>query len=105
MFSKLETEKIALFIGNKELLNQVLGLADNFLNEMRKNDKSISQPPLERVKELANELKKYLLQMVSEAEEYDDPVETQRLQSEAVGILISIREIIRHFPELKENRA
>ena len=104
MFSKIEAEKIALLSGNRDLVNQVLGKEDVFSNEMKKNEKKILQSPLNRAKELAIELKTYLLQMVAEAEEYEDPIETQRLQSEAVGILISIREIIRHFPEVKENK-
>ena len=101
MFNQAETQKLTLLIGNTDLVNQVCRLSNGAPDEMMKESKSVSQPLIDRAAELVIELKTYLIQMVAEAQEYNDPKETQRLQSEAVGILISLREIIRHFPEVK----
>ena len=54
--------------------------------------------PEVKVAVLINRLKTYLHQMADEVVEYGDPTETARLQSEAVGICLAIREIGSLFP-------
>jgi len=105
VFNQTEIDKIALLIGNADLVYQIHELVHDTPDGIRKKSKRVSQPPIDRATELAIELKTYLMQMSAEADEYNDPKETRRLQSEAVGILLSLREIIRHFPELKQTLA
>ena len=62
-----------------------------------------SQPPLERAKNLKAVLEKYLAQMAAESREYGNPKETERLRSEAVGILLALHEIWLNFPEIVED--
>lgn len=62
-----------------------------------------NRPPLERAKDLRALLEKRLAEMAAEKEEYDNPAETERLRSEAVGILLALHEIWLHFPEIAED--
>jgi hypothetical protein len=59
-------------------------------------------PYLERVKRVKQALEDLLAQMAAENREYDNPVETERLRSEAVGILMALHEIWLHFPEVAD---
>ena|GEM_PF-5419443 len=105
MFNQTEIDKIVLLIGNADLVIQIHELVHGMPDGIRKKSISVSLPPLDRATELTIELKTYLMQMSAEADEYNDPEETRRLQSEAVGILIALREIIRYFPELEKTLA
>jgi hypothetical protein len=48
---------------------------------------------------LIQKLEGYLKDMVEEAEEYDDPEQTNRLRSTATGILLALREMTSYLPE------
>jgi hypothetical protein len=55
----------------------------------------------ERSKLLRKKLESYLFQMSAESTEYGNPDEITRLQAEARGLLVALREIALHLPECR----
>jgi hypothetical protein len=49
---------------------------------------------------LVEKLEGYLQDMVEFAAELDDPLQTDRLRSEATGILLALREMTSYLPEI-----
>ena len=62
-------------------------------------DKSLL--PLDRARHLKRKLEEYVVQMSNEVRELGE-AEMPRLQAEASGLLIAIREMGRHFPEIAD---
>jgi hypothetical protein len=58
--------------------------------------------PIERVSMLRRKLEGHVVQMATESEELADDAETLRLRTESMGILIALRELWLHFPEVFE---
>jgi len=57
--------------------------------------------PIERARLLLRTLENYIVQMAEEHEELGSPEASDTLRMQAVGILVALRELVRHFPELK----
>lgn len=60
--------------------------------------------PIQRVLTLRNNLEKFIQQMSHEHDEMDSPEASDTLRMQAVGVLIALRELLRHFPELRGER-
>lgn len=56
--------------------------------------------PRERALRLRARLEEYLAQMAKEKLELDSEKETRRLRAEGTGLIIALRELGRHFPEI-----
>lgn len=56
-----------------------------------------------RARMLCSRLESYIEQMAQESAELASQPDTERLQFEAKGLLIALREVIRHFPEVSES--
>lgn len=61
---------------------------------------SIKTSVPKRARSLEQRLEKYVVQMSEESAEYGSSDETRRLRAEATGLLIALRELRRHFPEV-----
>jgi len=61
---------------------------------------STDLPVEERAEGLRLRLERYVSQMADEVSELGDS-EMERLRSEATGLLIALREVVRHFPECR----
>lgn len=57
----------------------------------------------DRARLLRSRLESYVEQMSQESVELALPRETERLRAEARGLLIALREVMRHFPEAIES--
>lgn len=94
IFDKSEWDAVLKLCPNANMimaLDKNSGLLDDY---------STDAPHGERLDALLSQLKKYLIDMNAEREEYECPEEDMRLESEARGILMAIRELLRHFPDL-----
>jgi hypothetical protein len=76
--------------------------ADGVPNEWKSKDLPPSFPIQTRGRYLIEWIESYLKLKVEEFDEYDDPEQTARLRAEATGMLIAMRETLRHIPELLE---
>jgi hypothetical protein len=56
--------------------------------------------PVLRARALRDRLEKYVVNMADESEEMDCLASTETLRGHAIGLLIALRELQRHFPEL-----
>ncbi len=63
---------------------------------------SAGQSSVERARCLLARLEGYIVQMSAECVELGSETETERLRSEATGLLIALRELARHFPEIRD---
>jgi len=61
-----------------------------------------SLPPGQRAAMLQAKLETYIRQMAKEHEEIGSPEASDTLRMQAIGLLISLRELLLHFPELQE---
>lgn len=72
-------------------------------NDLRDKDVDLEQRPLEspeaRVLDLKIIIERYLIQMARELDEYGED-DALRLQSEAKGLLLALRELAVRFPEV-----
>jgi len=58
--------------------------------------------PARRASLLRAKLEKYIQQMAQEHEEMGSPEASDTLRMQAIGLLIALRELSLHFPELQE---
>jgi hypothetical protein len=63
-----------------------------------------SVPPVSRAAMLRTKLEKFIHQMAQEHEEMGSPEASDTLRMQAIGLLISLRELLAHFPELEGER-
>ena len=63
-----------------------------------------SLPPDRRAALLQAKLEGYVREMAQEHEEMGSPEASDTLRMQAIGLLISLRELLLHFPELQEGR-
>jgi hypothetical protein len=61
-----------------------------------------SVPAAHRASLLRAKLEKYIQQMAQEHEEMGSPEASDTLRMQAIGLLIALRELSLHFPELQE---
>lgn len=75
-----------------------LGVGTAFPDAIKKNAADPEIPPIERIRTLRVQLEGYIINMSKEVDELGES-ERFRLQCEATGYLISLRELVRFFPE------
>lgn len=78
----------------------VLGLDGEALESRH----DLSVPAAKRVALLRAKLEEHIAQMADEHEEMGSPSATDTLRMQAIGLLIALRELAAHFPELREFR-
>ena len=91
---------LSILFGDPEEGMRMLGAAEGVFPpswQEKPLDRSID--PAKRARQLLARLEGYLVQMANEREELDSPGESERLRSEAVGLVLALREIWHHFPE------
>jgi|GEM_PF-6950430 len=67
-------------------------------------DLDTSEHLLTRLETLRDQLECYVIGMASEAEEYSAPDAIQALQDQACGLLLALRELQKHVPEIARFR-
>jgi hypothetical protein len=59
-------------------------------------------PSLERARVLRTKLENFVVNMAEENDEMDSPETAEALRMQAIGLLIALRELALHFPELNQ---
>ncbi|MBX7247290.1 MAG: hypothetical protein K1X53_17480 [Candidatus Sumerlaeaceae bacterium] len=80
----------------------VLGEDDPRLEHLKKEPGDLTSDPRVRLQQVVSELLGYVETMAAELDEFPEGPDQERLRSEAVGILLAVREIYRAIPDLGE---
>jgi hypothetical protein len=81
-----------------------LGVHARELDELYEPDGDPSLSPVKRAAMLRDKLEQFIQQMAEEHEEMGSPEASETLRMHAIGLLIALRELLRHFPELQRQR-
>ena len=98
--SKEEKQALRMLQGESSVIRDALESDILDLGDLKRDPKNTTSPPLDRASDLTKLIKNYLINMSQELEELPD--ERKRLESEAVGLVVALREIYAHFPELEK---
>ena len=81
----------------------MLGVFRELPDDWYEEPKERSVPVMDRLRDLQSLFVSWLCNMANEDEEYEDEEERKRLQREGIGIILALRELRSHVPELEHD--